>query len=90
MQNAKCIMHNYFSLEIDGFKLFPKEIPQFCTLHFALCILCVSTINSNLTSFGVIGHFGNGLGKGGAGSLASRLGTGEQTAAEIGLAGGIV
>ena len=32
----------------DIFKLFPKETPQFCTLHFEFCISCASTINSNL------------------------------------------
>ena len=32
----------------DIFKSFPKETPQFCTLHFEFCISCDSTTNWNL------------------------------------------
>ena len=48
MQNVECKMQNEGVALGDLFQLFPKEIPQFCILHFEFCISCVSTINCNL------------------------------------------
>jgi len=38
MQNAECKMQNYCIGFADYLKLCPKDIPQFCILHFEFCI----------------------------------------------------
>ena len=48
MQNVECEMQNEGVAYGDLFQSFPKEIPQFCILHFEFCMSCVSTINCNL------------------------------------------
>ena len=50
MQNDKSKMQNGCVRFADLFKSFPKEIQQFCIFHFALCISCVSTLNSNFAA----------------------------------------
>jgi len=45
MQNAECKMQNGGIGFADIFKLFPKETPQFCTLHFEFCISRASAIS---------------------------------------------
>ena len=39
MQNDECKMQNEGVGFADDFKVFPKEIPQFCILNSAFCIL---------------------------------------------------
>ena len=45
MQNDECKMQNEGVGFADDFKLFPKEIPQFCILHFGP----LQTVNLNIT-----------------------------------------
>ena len=47
-------MQNHCVAYGDLFQSFPKEIPQFCILHFSFCIWGVSTINCNLGVFPII------------------------------------
>ena len=53
MQNVECEMQNEGVAYGDLFQSFPKEIPQFCILHFEFCMPCVSTINPNLPSLAI-------------------------------------